>query len=51
MDIVARILRNTQYGVCFLAENEFPHMLQKSSATSRCILVPFEQYGCPKKFL
>ena len=28
--IVARDLRNTRYGVCFLAENELPHVLRKS---------------------
>ena len=32
MDIVARVLRNTRYGVLFLAENELPHVLKKSFA-------------------
>ena len=32
MDIVAGVLRNTRYGVCFLAENELPHVLRKSLA-------------------
>ena len=30
MDIVARVLRNTLYGVRFLTENELPHLLRKS---------------------
>ena len=30
--IVARDLRNTRYGVCFLAENELSHVLRKSLA-------------------
>ena len=32
MDIVARVLRNTRYGVLFLAENELPHVLRKNLA-------------------
>ena len=32
MDIIARVLRNTRYGVRFLAENELPHVLRISFA-------------------
>ena len=32
MDIVARVLRKTRYGVLFSAENELPHVLRKSIA-------------------
>ena len=32
MDIVARVLRITRYGVLFLAENELPHVLRKNLA-------------------
>ena len=30
MDRAARVLRNTHYGIRFLAENELPHVLRKS---------------------
>ena len=38
--IVAGALRNTRYRVCFLAENELPHVLRKSLAKkkSNCYL-------------
>ena len=32
IDIVARVLRNTRYGIRFLAENELPRVLRKSPA-------------------
>ena len=35
IEIVARVLRDTRYGVCFLSENELPHVLRKSLAKKK----------------